>query len=117
MNKKTLFIILCLISAVLLVAVFISLSNNSKNAEPADIQNEINGDQALKIIADRAEIIAYEVEMAKAGKKANFEIQDEGEEWLIQVFEIVQNDNELPHTATFNWYRVNKKTSVINAEF
>ncbi len=56
------------------------------------------------------EVVKYEADLKKAGKKSSFEAQDDGEEWLIQVFEIVKNDNEPSHTATFGWYRVNKKT-------
>ena len=54
--------------------------------------------------------------MKKAGSKASFEIQDNGDDWGIQVFEIVKNKGETSHTATFGWYRVNKKTGEVGAE-
>lgn len=76
----------------------------------------VNETQALYQVKMLPEVIKYEADLAKAGKKASFETQDDGDAWLIQVFEIVKNGNEPSHTATFGWYRVNKKTGVAENE-
>jgi len=66
--------------------------------------------QALFKVKVLPEVVKYEADLKMAGKKASYEAQADGEDWLIQVFEIVKNNNEPSHTATFGWYRVNKKT-------
>ncbi len=70
-------------------------------------------DQASAIAHVRAlpEVIEYEATLKKAGKQASFEAQEDGtDQWLVQVFEIVNNPGEPSHTATFDWYAVKKKT-------
>lgn len=76
----------------------------------------INQTQALFQVKSRPEVVKYEADLKKVGSKASFEVQDDGDEWLVQVFEIVKNDNELSHTATFGWYQVNKKTGEVNRD-
>lgn len=72
-------------------------------------------DQASAIVKVRAlpEVVEYEAMLKNAGKKATFEVEDSEEEWLVHIFEIVSDGGATSHTATFGWYRVNKKTGEI----
>ncbi len=76
----------------------------------ADVLNEA---QVLLKVRALPEVAEYEAILGSAGKEASFEAQDEGDGWLVQVFEIVKNDDGSAHTATFGWYRINKKTGEI----
>lgn len=71
--------------------------------------------EAFSLVGKQKEVIEFEKELAKAGKKAKYGIEDGGDVWLVQVYEIVEQDGE-SHTATFNWYRVNKETKEISKE-
>ncbi len=42
--------------------------------------------------------------------------KQEGQEWIIRVYEVVSYDNRA-HLATHNWYYVNKNTGDITSEF
>lgn len=90
--------------------IIFSVQPDDKNA------SYVNQTQALFKIKTRPEVVKYEADLRKAGKKASFETQDDGEQWSIQVFEIVKNGDEPSHTATFGWYTVNKKTGKINKD-
>lgn len=72
--------------------------------------------EAFSLVEKQKEVIEFEKELAKAGKKAKYGIEDGGDVWLVQVYEIVEQNDE-GHTATFNWYRVNKETKEISKEF
>ena len=119
MNKKTLIIIIGVVALVLSVVIVLTVLGNKKSAQPFKNINivAVNQSEALSKIKMRTEVIKYQADLEKVGKKANFEIEDEGEKWLIQVFEIVQNDDSPSHTATFNWYQVDKKTGAVESEF
>lgn len=73
-------------------------------------------DAAIGAVRKRTEVFKYELELSKAGKMASFRAEDKGEDWAVQVFEVV-NQEGLSHTATFNWYIVNKRTGDIEPEF
>lgn len=113
-----------LVVAVLAFFGFMIFQKENEQAPTPKIKSEVKPDvksavqtideaQALSKIRLRTEVVKYEADLKKAGKKATFEVQDDGEEWTIQVFEIVQNSGEASHTATFGWYRVNKKTGEV----
>ncbi|MDP3769817.1 MAG: hypothetical protein U1A23_01540 [Candidatus Sungbacteria bacterium] len=72
--------------------------------------------EALRKIKALPEVAAFVSELEQNGKKASFRVEDQGNEWGIQVYEIVARDGE-SHTATFNWYRVNKKSGAVDKEF
>lgn len=42
-----------------------------------------------------------------------YDHDDENGDFIFQVFEVVNNNNEGGHTATFGWYGVNKKTQKV----
>lgn len=72
--------------------------------------------EALALIEKQPEVLSFEKELAKAGKKAVLGVRGDGDDWLVQVYEIVEQNGET-HTATFNWYRVNKETKRVTREF
>jgi len=49
-------------------------------------------------------------------KQARFEVEDWDTDWAVHVFELVVGENSV-HRATFNWYRVDKQTGVVEKEF
>lgn len=57
-------------------------------------------------------MVEYEAMLKNTGKKANFDVEYDGDEWLAHVFETVSN-GATSHTATFGWYRINKITGEI----
>lgn len=71
---------------------------------------------AIDAVRKRTEVFKYELELSKVGKAASFRAEDRGEEWAVQVFEVV-NQKGSSHTATMNWYIVNKRTGSIEPEF
>lgn len=73
---------------------------------------EITRAKAIEEVKNLPEVKQFINNLATAGSNAEFNTEDHGEEWSIQVFEIVSQDG-LSHTATFQWYTVNKKTGEI----
>lgn len=71
---------------------------------------------AIALVKKQKEVIEFERQLARLEKKANYGVEDDGDDWLVRVYEIVEQDGE-GHTATFNWYRVNKETKKITKEF
>lgn len=72
--------------------------------------------EAITLAKKQKEVLDFERQLTKAGKKAIFGATDNGDNWLVQVYEVVEQDGET-HTATFNWYRVNKQTKKVIKEF
>jgi len=72
--------------------------------------------EARDLVRREKEVQEYENRLAKEGKKVIINVSDDGSAWLVQVYEVVKQDEE-SHTATFNWYRVDKKTMEISREF
>jgi hypothetical protein len=72
--------------------------------------------EAIAVVKKQKEVLKFEGQLAKVGKTAKYRVGDDGDDWLVQVYEIVEQDGET-HTATFNWYRVNKETKEITREF
>jgi hypothetical protein len=115
--KKIFLITGGIIVAILLIFIFNVSFGNNKTAnlisEDKEITTIIDKDQAILKVKAQSEVVKYAADLEKAGKNASFEAQDDNTEWTIQVFEIVKNDDGPSHTATFGWYRVNKKTGEI----
>lgn len=77
---------------------------------------DIMEQEALEKIKALPEVQAFISELEEAGKTASFRVEDRGGAWSVQVYEIVVRGGE-SHTATFNWYDVDKNTGVISGEF
>jgi hypothetical protein len=92
-------------------------------ARPASLKKRITEAQAVKIVGDRAEVKSWKQEVAKAWTKerpvkAFIELdRKEKGEYVVHVFEVVPDDPESSHTATFNWYHVNDRTGAVRKEF
>jgi len=69
---------------------------------------------ALEIVQAMPEVQSYVGQLAGAGKTAQFNAEDRGDSWAVQVFEIVE-DGKDSHTATFNWYEVDKATGALSS--
>ena len=86
------------------------------NATPAPAPQssgqEISQQAAIDAVRALPEVREYEKTLAEAGTTAKIDAQSEDAEWLVQGYEIKDD-----HTATFNWYRVDKTTGRISAEF
>jgi|SRR3989338_1623885 len=78
---------------------------------------EITADSARANVVSLPEVQEYQNMLAQAGKQATIEVEDQNDAWAVHAFEVVQEDDGASHTATFNWYRVDKKTGAVEAEF
>lgn len=126
--KNKLFIIIIGVILLIFLGYFLKIIlKGEKIAKPADkiISNtSLDGNKAVNISQKQAlsgvralpEVAEYEAMLKNAGKKAEVEAEDGGDEWNVHVFEIVKNDDGSSHTATFGWYSVNKKTGAVEKE-
>ncbi|MBI5621555.1 hypothetical protein HY933_01665 [Candidatus Falkowbacteria bacterium] len=73
---------------------------------------DITANDARATVQALPEVRQYAEMLTQAGTEAQIVVEDSGEEWNVHVFEIV-NNGDSTHTATFGWYRVNKKTGEI----
>lgn len=77
--------------------------------------NSITKDQALEKVGNISEVIDYEKNLEQNNATAEFNVEDWNTEWGIQVFENVK-DGTSSHTATYNWYTVNKTTGAVSKQ-
>lgn len=122
---KTIGLVVVIISLVIII-LFIYLLVGYKNTKTR--KEESAQDKAVQIlpvpdeataihkVRIRTEVIKYEADLRRASSKASFEVNEDADGWSIQVFEIVKNEGEVSHTATFGWYRVVKKTGEVIVE-
>lgn len=69
----------------------------------------INKNQVIEKVKTRQDVVDY----FKRVPQARVDIaREENDSYLIQVYEIKNG-----HTATFNWYKVNKTTGDVEKEF
>ncbi|KKW44668.1 hypothetical protein A2598_02250 [Candidatus Peribacteria bacterium RIFOXYD1_FULL_54_13] len=81
-------------------------------ATPREPRQDIPQEAAVAAVRALPEVQAYERTLIEAGAAAHVDVQLENGEWLVQVYEVKDG-----HTATFNWYRVDKETGVVAPEF
>lgn len=76
---------------------------------------------ALRIVTNRPEVKKWKhaVDAAKARKvSAIIEVdREEDGAFVVHVYEMVPDVGDTGHSATFNWYHVNKRTGKVTAEF
>ncbi len=101
-NKNKKYSIIFLFGAVLVMLVYLFLAKNT----PGDLTQE----QAVERIKGLTEVKNY-LEEVPAGR-VELESSERAGVYLIHVYEIKNG-----HTATFNWYRVDKATGEIKSEF
>lgn len=68
--------------------------------------------QAIESIRALPAVADYEKRLSEAGTTAHIDAQSEEAQWIVQVYEVKDG-----HTATFNWYTVDKSTGKITVEF
>lgn len=82
---------------------------NTYVAPSAPVASTITSEKAIELVRNQQDVIDY-LTVAPEG------IVDIGgsddAQWLVHVYEVVNN-----HTATHNWYEVNKETGEITAMF
>jgi hypothetical protein len=93
---------------ILVIATFIYLNKNESFNQPA--VTEIT---ALTEVKAMPEVVEYDKLLKSVGKVFQTNVEDWGDTWAVQIFEVVTEDDKTSHTATFGWYEVNKKTGEI----
>lgn len=116
---KIIFIVVLIFS----VAIFIN-SRNSKQVlietQRQVVHNKVTEEQAVNVVKNLPEVDKY----FKNYPDINTFIQAEerGDNyWHVQVAEVVEDtaigENRTGHTATFNWYKVDKTTGEVKCSF
>lgn len=84
-------------------------------------KKKIDGKQACSLVEQRPEVKRWKGDVTKSktkGVTANIELdREEGDEYVVHVYEDVPDGKDSSHTATFNWYYVNNSTGKIRTEF
>lgn len=79
----------------------------TKEATPTQPEStEISKEEARQIVIDFAQVRNND------NLKTQYD-HDEGNDYIFQVYEVVADDAENSHTATFGWYGVNKLTGEV----
>lgn len=71
----------------------------------------ISKEQAVTLVSQQSEVVQYVTRVPNAHIQFNH-VDPDTHEYVIQVFEVKDG-----HTATFNWYAVNKTSGAIRKEF
>ncbi|OGZ97589.1 MAG: hypothetical protein A3I44_02825 [Candidatus Sungbacteria bacterium RIFCSPLOWO2_02_FULL_51_17] len=91
-------------------------TGSAPDAPGASSSRTISRDDALEKVRTMPEVEEYIAMLKEAGAHGAFNVEDRGDEWAVQVYEIVQQGED-SHTATFNWYRIHKSTGAALKEF
>ena len=91
-------------------------TGSAPDAPGASSSRTISRDDALEKVRTMPEVQEYFTMLKEAGARGKLAIEDHGDEWAVQVYEIVQQGED-SHTATFNWYRIHKSTGAALKEF
>ncbi|HBU28071.1 TPA: hypothetical protein DEB00_03080 [Candidatus Uhrbacteria bacterium] len=112
MKKIILIVITLFVVVVIVVLGLLSFYTQTKERSDAD---GVTQDEAQLEVESRTEVQKYMADLNKLGSKAQITAEDLGDEWNVHVYEIVINGDS-SHTATFGWYRVNKKTGEVKTD-
>ncbi|MDO8581358.1 MAG: hypothetical protein Q7S16_00605 [bacterium] len=77
---------------------------------------KVNETGAIERVRALTDVQSFTETLRVAGKEPQFIAQDEDDHWLVQVFEAVGDGESEGHTATFGWYRVEKKGGGVTNE-
>src|SRR3989338_2193740 len=86
-------------------------ANQASQIPQAAVKQIISPNEALAKVRELAEVKSY-LEQVPNAKVEVDSTDEETNTYLVHVYEIKNG-----HTATFNWYTVDKKTGEITAEF
>lgn len=95
--------------------------NSARKAR--SVKHGMTESEALAIVAARPEVKEFKRGVAsgeakKRGVSAHIVLdRQENGEYVVHVFEEVPDGKDESHTATFNWYHVNKRTRAVTKEF
>lgn len=103
--KKVWWIFIPAIVILLFMFFFIQTQQSLKNIK----SSKLTKDEAISKVKALPEVIDYLKRVSNGLVLVNGE---EANTYMVQVYEFKNG-----HTATFNWYRVNKKTGEIKKEF
>ncbi|WP_019153876.1 tetratricopeptide repeat protein [Robertmurraya massiliosenegalensis] len=88
-----------------------SSQNNSNSSKDEDDDSVEEGENVTKqgVSIEEAERIIREALKIPAATYVQFDHED-GDDFIIHVYDIIKNEGEVSHTATLGWYRVNKNS-------
>src|SRR3990167_6705889 len=89
----------------------VETTNQASQAPQANLKRDISPDEAVAKIRELAEVKSYLEQVPNARVEID-SFDQETNTYLAHVYEIKDG-----HTATFNWYTVDKKTGKITPEF
>ena len=89
----------------------VDTANQASQIPQAAVKQTISPNEALAKVRELAEVKSYLVQIPNARIEVD-STDEETNTYLVHVYEIKNG-----HTATFNWYTVDKKTGEITAEF
>ncbi|OGD92192.1 hypothetical protein A3D07_00525 [Candidatus Curtissbacteria bacterium RIFCSPHIGHO2_02_FULL_42_15] len=89
----------------------VDTANQASQIPQAAVKQTISPNEALAKVRELAEVKSYLVQIPNARIEVD-STDEETNTYLVHVYEIKNG-----HTATFNWYNVDKKTGEITAEF
>lgn len=75
----------------------------------------VNQDKAVEIVAALPEVDKFCRQLDAAGKRAMLDPSEEDSNtWMVHVYEVVDDGDGMSHTATFGWFKVDKKTGKVS---
>ncbi|OGY29637.1 MAG: hypothetical protein A3F35_00555 [Candidatus Woykebacteria bacterium RIFCSPHIGHO2_12_FULL_45_10] len=89
----------------------VETANQTSQIPQTSIEQDISRDEAITKIRELAEVKSYLEQVPNARVEVD-STDEKTNTYLVHVYEIKNG-----HTATFNWYTVDKKTGEITAEF
>jgi len=89
----------------------VDTANQASQIPQAAVKQTISPNEALAKVRELAEVKSYLVQIPNARIEVD-STDEETNTYLVHVYEIKNG-----HTATFNWYNVDKKTGEVVAEF
>jgi len=72
-------------------------------------------EQARELVAMKPEVAKYIRQLASKKKKVHIDVSPEDDQsYSVHVYEIVDDGDGMSHTATFNWYKVDRSTGKVS---
>jgi len=79
------------------------------------VTGEVDKNGATEIVAKLPDVDKFCRQLDAAGKRAILDTTEEdAQTWMVHVYEIVDDGNSMSHTATFGWFKVDKKTGKVS---
>jgi len=76
---------------------------------------EVDQDRAAEIVSRLPDVDNFLKRLSAVGKRAHIDTTEEDPQtWMVHVYEIVDDGDGMSHTATFGWFKVDKKTGRVS---